>query len=71
MYRPEDPRYLQQVTPQFKTGSTVERIKGFRYPSPGSRPQPVIPLRENEDRLYNNSFYTHDSNNIASKVFFF
>jgi hypothetical protein len=46
----------------------VERIQGFRYPAPGSRGNPQIPLRESSDDIYNTQFYTRDSRNIKNPV---
>ena len=35
--------------------------KGYRFPSPASRPQPNIPNVEHEDDLYNTQYYTRDT----------
>ena len=42
----------------------VPRIKGFRYPAPGSQPLPAIPVRENEDGVYNTQHYSRDPSNL-------
>lgn len=39
----------------------VERIKGYRYPSPGSQAQPTIPSTDVPDRLYDIQYYTRDT----------
>jgi len=35
--------------------------KGYRFPSPASRPHPNIPTVEHEDDLYNTNYYTRDT----------
>ena len=49
-------------------GVDVERIKGFRYPAPGSQPQPRIPTVASEDRIYDVQFYSRDSRNLPKNV---
>ena len=70
MFRPDDPNNLLQVPPQFHvTGSGVERIKGYRFPAPGSQPLATVPTRKESD-LYQNLNYTVDPRNLPSKVVF-
>lgn len=37
LFRPEDADNLHQVLPRMKAVSGIERMKGFRYPAPGSQ----------------------------------
>jgi len=54
LYRPDDPNHLLQQVPQMHVkGLGVERIKGYRYPAPGSQAPPNIPTREHTDDHYN------------------
>ena len=68
VFRPEDPINLWQATPRFETGSKVERIKGYRYPAPGSAHLSRVPVRDNEDRVYDITNYPRNPNNIALDV---
>ena len=43
------------------------RIKGFRYPSPGSQPAPKIPIRS-EDEIYNTNHYSRDPRNLPDET---
>jgi hypothetical protein len=45
----------------------VERIQGVRFPAPGSRPEPNIPLRDSEDDYFDAKIYDKDSRNLESK----
>lgn len=49
-------------------GTGVPRIKGFRYPAPGSQPPAFVPTVKSTDDFYNNLFYTRDSRNLPNKV---
>jgi len=64
-FAPHDPNKLWQVLPQRAVyNEGIERIKGFRYPSPGSMaPIARIPVRESEDETYNIQHYTRDPRN--------
>lgn len=55
-----------QVLPPRDTRTSVERIKGFRYPAPGSRFDARMPLRT-EDELYNINFYARDPRNLPKQ----
>jgi hypothetical protein len=64
-FAPHDPNKLWQILPQkgvYNEG--IERIKGFRYPSPGSAQMITrVPVRETEDETYNIQHYTRDMRN--------
>jgi hypothetical protein len=68
VFRAEDPYNLHQVLPPRVVHTTVERIKGNRWPAPGSRTIPTVrvPLLENEDDIYNTNYYTRDPKNLPS-----
>ncbi len=69
LFRPSDPNNLLQITPQFHAQAPeVARIKGHRFPAPGSQPLASIPIRENSDLLYNNALYPRDPRNISNEV---
>lgn len=67
LFRPDDPADLLQVLPARHKQPGVERIKGFRYPSPGSQPQAKVPIRT-EDELYNTSIYHKDPRNLPDET---
>jgi len=71
VFRPEDPNNLIQITAQMKvkTHVPVERIKGFRFPAPGSQPQPSVPTRESEDEVYDIRHFSKDPANLPNKNF--
>ena len=56
----------QQVPPRHRTVD-VERIEGFRYPSPGSRPAARVPIRES-DEVYDTKQFTRDPRNVPRDV---
>jgi hypothetical protein len=68
IYRPEDVNNLHQVLPQRVTNVPVERIKGYRYPAPGSRVGARIPIRDHDDELYETTYYTRNSANLPKEV---
>jgi hypothetical protein len=68
LFRPEDPNGLHQVLPPTFAPSSVERIKGNRYPSPGSRLGASVPTRDNEDEIYNTSQLLRDARNLPRNV---
>lgn len=49
-------------------GLNVPRIKGYRFPAPGSRHGAKVPARESSDRLYDTTFAGMDSRNLPSTV---
>ena len=58
LFRPNDPNELMQVTPRFFVpGTGVERIKGFRYPAPGSQELPSVPVRDSDSLYHSSQFY--------------
>ena len=68
VFRPEDPINLWQATPQMQTGSKVERIKGYRYPAPGSVHRAAVPVRDSEDTVYDIKNYSRNPDNLALDV---
>jgi len=67
-FAPHDPNKMWQILPQkMSKVAGVDRIEGFRYPSPGSRvPHTRVPVRETEDEVYNIQHYTRDPRNYPS-----
>ncbi|KAJ8608507.1 hypothetical protein CTAYLR_005714 [Chrysophaeum taylorii] len=43
----------------------VERIQGYRYPAPASRPPPVVPRVENPDMTFDIKYYSRDVRRAA------
>lgn len=68
LFRPEDPYHMNQVLSANFKSKTVERIKGNRMPSPGSRPAPRIPIRASEDDYYQNTYFLKDPRNLKKNV---
>lgn len=71
VFRAEDPLNFSQMPPQMKQGANVERvnrIKGFRYPAPGSRTGAKIPRRRDEDELYDTNHFKRDPDNLPINV---
>lgn len=64
VYRPDDHAKLAQQLPQMKQNLNVERIKGYRYPSPGSQVGARVPLRDHSDNIYDIQEYTRDPRNL-------
>jgi len=65
LFRAEDPNGLIQVLPQREANvSGVERIKGYRYPAPGSRTGARVPIRESEEDVYDIKHYSRDPRNV-------
>ena len=60
LFKPNDLHNLNQAPDPRVQMPGVERIEGYRYPAPGSRPAPDIPIRENDDTMYDNKYYDHD-----------
>ena len=67
VFRPEDPTNLWQMPPRFETGSTVERIKGYRYPAPGSQ-HASVPVRDSEDTVYDIKNFTRHPSHMPLNV---
>lgn len=68
MFRPEDPNSLIQVLPQREQNVAVERIKGYRYPAPGSRTGARVPVRDSEEDVYDIKHYSRDPRNLKPDV---
>jgi len=68
-FRPEDPGGLLQVLPQREANvSGVERIKGYRYPAPGSRTGARVPVRDSAEEVYDIKHYSRDPRNLKPDV---
>jgi hypothetical protein len=69
-FKPNDPYNLVQMPPQHSVANVfgISRIKGFRFPAPGSQPAPRIPLRESEDSVYDTNHYVRDWRNLTTGV---
>ena len=65
VFRPDDPNNLLQQWPQKDYDGGVDRIEGYRYPAPGSRPEANVPQRT-DDQVYDMKKYTHDPRNLKS-----
>lgn len=61
MFRPNDTHDLHQIPPANVQMPGVERIKGYRYPSPGSQKVAEIPQLEDEDRMYDIKYYSRNT----------
>lgn len=48
----------------------MERIKGYRYPAPGSRTGARVPVRDNSDMLYDTNYAPRDPRNLPKTVSF-
>ena len=66
-YRPNDPLNLWQQVPQMHKQTNIDRIKGYRYPAPGSREGASVPIRESEDDIYDTKQYTRDPRNVPQE----
>ena len=69
VFAPDDPNNLHQTPPQRHIeGLDVERIKGYRYPAPGSRLGAKVPMRDHSDELFDTGFASHDNRNLPNTV---
>ena len=68
LYRAEDPNNLHQVLPQKVVTVPVDRIKGYRFPAPGSRTGAKIPARDSEDDIYDTGFFKKDPRLLPREV---
>jgi len=59
---------LMQQVPQREKISSVERIKGYRYPAPGSITGARVPNREREDDIYDTKHFSRDPRNLQKDV---
>lgn len=66
VFRPEDNTNLIQALPRFQQNTTVPRIKGYRYPAPGSQDvaEVAVPLRVNADQVYDSKLFPRDPRNL-------
>lgn len=64
LFRPEDPNMMHQMLPPRFNPTSVDRIQGFRFPSPGSRIGARVPIVENSDQIYDTNQYVRDPSNI-------
>ena len=65
---PDDPSNLVQVLPQMSVeGIPVARIKGFRYPAPGSQERPLVPCRY-DGEIYNSIGFSRDTTKLPDVV---
>jgi hypothetical protein len=67
-FNPKDPQGGYQILPPMTKNSPVDRIKGFRYPSPGSIHGARIPIRDSSDDVYDIKQYTRDPRNMQADV---
>lgn len=65
VYRPDDPNNLLQQWPQKDYNAGIERIQGYRYPAPGSRPEAHIPTKS-DDEFFDTKKYSHDPRNVKT-----
>jgi hypothetical protein len=69
LFAPDDPNNLHQTVPQMHVeGLNVPRIKGYRYPAPGSRHGAKVPMRDHSDQLYDTTYAPHDPRNLPNTV---
>ena len=69
LFAPDDPNNLHQTVPQRHIeGLNVERIKGYRYPAPGSRTGARVPVRDSSDMLYDTNYAPRDPRNLPDTV---
>mmetsp|Transcript_16230 Transcript_16230/g.14668 ORF Transcript_16230/g.14668 Transcript_16230/m.14668 type:complete len:195 (+) Transcript_16230:31-615(+) len=68
LFRPDDGNHLWQQPPQFKVDNGgVERIKGYRYPAPGSQEEPRIPVRYSSDDSFDISLFKKNATSLNKK----
>lgn len=66
LFRSDDPHGLVGVPEHARTTvKGVPRIKGFRYPAPGSRPPVTVPTADLGSDPYNNNYYGRDTRRNA------
>ncbi len=66
VYAPNDPHNLLQQWPQKMSNFGVDRIEGYRFPAPGSRPEAYVPTRDNDDEIFDVKHYPNDPRNLKS-----
>ena len=63
-FRPKHPHRMEpgQAANWVPEGpQKVERIKGYRYPAPGSREAARVPRVENTDEVFDTKYYSRDT----------
>lgn len=58
-FRPDDTHDLHQAPPAKMSMPNIERIKGYRYPSPGSQPTAVMP--DEQDMKYDIKYFSRNT----------
>ncbi|TFJ80786.1 hypothetical protein NSK_007963 [Nannochloropsis salina CCMP1776] len=69
LFRPDDINDLYPFPRNRISYPGVERIKGYRYPAPGSRPKVNVPQSESDDKLYDIKYFDHDTRRRPAEVF--
>jgi len=68
-FRPDDPHGLVGVPENARTTTVgVDRIKGYRYPAPGSQPPVEIPTRGIGADPYEITYYSRDTKRNAKST---
>jgi hypothetical protein len=60
-FRPEDTHGLHQVPPAKYSQPKVDRIRGYRYPAPGSQTTAKVPTLTNEDTKYDIKYFSRNT----------
>jgi hypothetical protein len=68
VYRPDDLNDLLQQWPQKHYDAGIEHIEGYRFPAPGSRPEPNISTKS-DDQFFEGGKYAHDPRNLRKEDF--
>lgn len=61
LFRPDDTHDLHQAPPAHFTVPGVDRIKGYRYPAPGTRTAAQVPSVESEDLEYDIKYFSRNT----------
>lgn len=69
LFRPDDINDLYPFPRNRISYPGVERIKGFRYPAPGSRGKVNVPQSESDDRLYDIKYFDHDTRRRPQEIY--
>ena len=70
-FRPKHPHRMEpgQAANWVPEGpQKVERIKGYRYPAPGSREAARVPRVENTDEVFDTKYYSRDRLNFCKRI---
>jgi len=60
-FRPENPKLMEPAPFVQEKLDGVDRIQGYRYPAPGSRPAPRVPRVSNSDNVFDIKYYSRDT----------